>query len=231
MTIRQELQTTGGKQLVELFELDCTTIGGSVLRFHNGVNELGTDVVWQGNTYLRFPLEASGFEYNGKGQLPRPSLRVANVTGLLGALVRTYQDLVGCKFTRRRTMLKYLDAVNFVGGVNASADPTAALPDDVYFVDRKATENKVLIEFELSAAFDVAGVKLPRRFIVQNICPWTYRGGECGYTGTAYFDSTDTPTPSLSQDSCGKRMASCKARFGEHAELPFGGFPAAGLVR
>jgi hypothetical protein len=26
-------------------------------------------------------------------------------------------------------------------------------------------------------------------------------------------------------------MASCKARFGEHAELPFGGFPAAGLVR
>ncbi|TCS68254.1 hypothetical protein EDC61_1305, partial [Sulfuritortus calidifontis] len=30
---------------------------------------------------------------------------------------------------------------------------------------------------------------------------------------------------------CGKRLASCKLRFGPYAELPFGGFPAVGLLR
>ncbi len=231
MTIQQDLQGLAGGSLVELFELDATNIGGTLLRFHNGKNGLGNDVVWNGNTYTAFPIEAEGFEFSGRGQLPRPVLRVANVTGLLGALVRSYQDLVGSKLTRKRTLVKYLDAVNFPGGVNASADPSAALPDDVYFIDRKASENKVLIEFELAAAFDVAGVQLPRRFVVQNVCPWAYRGGECGYTGTAYFDRLDAPVGTLEADVCGKRLGSCKIRFGEYAELPFGGFPAAGLVR
>lgn len=231
MSIQQDINTPGAKQLVELFELDATAAGGTVLRFHNGSNQLGTDVVWQGNTYSRFPIEASGFDFSGRGQMPRPVVRVANVTGLLGALVRTYQDLLGSKLTRRRTLMKYLDAVNFTGGVNPTADPTAALPDDVYFIDRKATESKVMIEFELSAAFDVAGVQLPRRFVVQNVCQWAYRGAECSYTGSAYFDANDAAVSSLAQDVCGKRLSSCKARFGQFSELPYGGFPAAGLVR
>lgn len=229
--IQQDLQQLQPGYLVELFELDCTSVGGDVLRFHNGSNQLRADVVFDGLTYMAYPIQASGFEFTGRGQAPRPSLTVANVTGLLGALVRTYDDLVGCKLTRRRTMLKYLDAVNFPGGVNPTADPTAQLPEDVYYIDRKSTENKVLIEFELAAAFDVAGVQLPRRYIVQNVCPWRYRGGECGYTGTVYFDANDQLVPNPGQDVCGKRLNSCKVRFGEFAELPFGGFPAAGLTR
>lgn len=231
MTITADLQSLEPGRIVELFELDATPAGGSVMRFHNGLNELGANVTWDGNIYTAFPIEATGFEFSGRGQLPRPVLRVANVTGLLGALVRTYQDLLGCRLVRKRTLVKYLDAVNFPGGVNPAADPTAALPDDIYFIDRKASESKTLIEFELSAAFDVAGVQLPRRFVVQNVCQWAYRGPECGYTGTTYLDAADAPVGTLAADSCGKRLASCKARFGEHAELPFGGFPAAGLVR
>jgi len=229
--INQDLQKLQPGYLVELFELDCTNVGGSVLRFHNGKNQIGTDVVWQGNSYTAYPIEATGFQFSGRGQLPRPVLRVANVTGVLGALVHTYQDMAGCKLTRRRTLLKYLDAVNFTGGVNPTADPSAALPDDVYFIDRKASENKIQIEFELAAAFDVTGVQLPRRFVVQNVCAWVYRGGECGYTGTAYFDTADQPVATSAQDACGKRLSSCQARFGQYNELSFGGFPAAGLTR
>jgi phage-related protein len=29
-------------------------------------------------------------------------------------------------------------------------------------------------------------------------------------------------------DVCGKRLTSCKARFGENFELPFGSFPSLG---
>ncbi|WP_108418393.1 hypothetical protein [Limnohabitans sp. MMS-10A-160] len=36
---------------------------------------------------------------------------------------------------------------------------------------------------------------------------------------------------SRAQDACGKRLVSCQKRFGVNAELPFGGFPAAGLIR
>jgi lambda family phage minor tail protein L len=229
--IEQDLQKLDPGQLVELFELDATALGGGVTRMHNGVNPLQSAVVWQGQTYSPFPIEVTGFETSGRGKLPRPTAKVANVTGIFGTLVRELDDLLGAKFTRRRTLVKYLDAVNFPGGVNPTADPTAALPDDVYFVDRKASENKVAITFELAASFDVAGVQLPRRFVVQNVCPWRYRGAECGYTGTAYFDRNDDAVVSAGLDVCGKRLSSCKARFGQNAELPFGGFPAAGLVR
>jgi len=163
--------------------------------------------------------------------VPRPRLRVANVTGAITALVLTYQDLVGAKITRKRTLAKYLDAVNFEGGVNPTADPLAEFADDVYYVDRKSRETRDVVEFELAASFDLEGVTLPRRQIVQNVCPWRYRGSECGYTGMAYFDANDQAVGSSSLDVCGKRLSSCKARFGQNAELPFGGFPAAGLIR
>jgi len=145
--------------------------------------------------------------------------------------VLTYQDLVGAKITRKRTLAKYLDAVNFEGGVNPTADPSAEFADDVYYVDRKSRETRDVVEFELAASFDLEGVTLPRRQIVQNVCPWRYRGTECGYTGTVYLDANDQAVGSSSLDVCGKRLSSCKARFGQNAELPFGGFPAAGLIR
>jgi lambda family phage minor tail protein L len=188
-------------------------------------------VVWQGNAFEAFPIEVEGFELNGNGQVPRPRLRVANVTGTITALVLTYQDLVGAKITRKRTLAKYLDAVNFEGSVNPTADPSAEFADDVYYVDRKSRETRDVVEFELAASFDLEGVSLPRRQIVQNVCPWRYRGSECGYTGTVYFDANDQLVGSSSLDVCGKRLSSCKARFGQNAELPFGGFPAAGLIR
>jgi len=163
--------------------------------------------------------------------VPRPKLKVANVTGSITALILSYQDLVGAKVTRKRTLLKYLDAVNFASGANPTADPSAEFADDVYFIDRKSRETRDVVEFELAAAFDLEGVSLPRRQIVQNVCPWQYRGSECGYSGTAYFNANDETVSSRAQDACGKRLISCQKRFGANAELPFGGFPAAGLIR
>lgn len=228
MSIQSDIQKLEPGAIVELFEVH---VGAEVFRFHSGVNELGNNVVWQGETYQRFPIDATGFEARGQGTLPRPKVSVANVTGLLGALVRENNDLVGCRFVRRRTFVQYLDAVNFPGGVNPSADPSAELPTDVYQIDRKSTENAVVVEFELAAAMDVHGVKVPRRQCVQNVCTWGYRSAECGFSGGAVADINDQPTTDISADQCGKRLGSCKLRFGAFAELPYGGFPAAGLIR
>ena len=231
MTVKAAIQTATPGALVELYDLDVTAIGGAqVYRFAADVNALGADIVWGGQTYTRFPLEASGFERGGQGKLPRPSLRVANVTGLIGALALELGDLVGAKVTRTRTFVQYLDVVNFAAG-NPTADPNQWLDREIWFIDRKAAENKIFVEWELAAAFDVAGVLLPRRQVIQNICTWRYRGAECGYAGGAVATANDAATSDPALDVCGKRLASCRLRFGAHAELPYGGFPAAGLLR
>ncbi|OXE37449.1 MAG: phage minor tail protein L [Phenylobacterium zucineum] len=229
-TIEAEVQKLAPSAIIELFEIDASVVGGGVYRFHSGKNEYVADIKWQGVTYSAFPIDATGFEWNGKGQMPRPKVTVSNVLGTITALVLAYQDLIGCKFTRIRTLAKYLDAANFIAG-NPDADPTAEFPRDVYYIDRKSSETNEAVEFELAASLDLAGVALPRRQIVQNYCPWRYRGSECGYTGTNYYDTNDSPVGTLAQDVCGKRLSSCRVRFGQYAELPYGGFPAAGLLK
>jgi len=86
MSIRSDIQKLDPGALVEMFVIE---VGGETLRFHAGVNELGNNIWWQSNEYTRFPIEASGFEVKSGGTLPRPKVRIANVTGLLSALVRS----------------------------------------------------------------------------------------------------------------------------------------------
>lgn len=230
MALLADVQSLDPGKLISLFVLDATNLGDAIYRLHPGTNELKNPVVWQGNTYSPFPMEASGFEMGSQGTLPRPTMRVANITGVLGALVKSLDDLVGAKVTRKRTLVKYLDAVNFSGGTNPTADPNAEFPNEIFFINRKVNENKVFIEFELASAMEVQGIKLPRRQIIQNICAWEYRSAECTYAGGAVANANDVPTSDINLDACGKKLTSCKLRFGTNNPLPYGGFPGAGLL-
>lgn len=226
-TIKADIQSLVPSAVIEFFVIDLTSLGDTIYYFHAGTNGLTTNITWQGQVYTAFPAQASGFDFTTNGQMPRPKLTLGNVGGSITALILAYKDCVGGTVTRKRTLAKFLDAVNFPGGINATADATAYLADDIYIIDRKSVETKNLVEFELAAAFDVSGVMLPRRQIVQNLCPWKYRGSECSYAGTNYFTDSDAPTM-IGNDVCGKRISSCKARFGAANQLPFGGFPGAG---
>ena len=230
-TIVSEVQKLEPSAVIELYELDLSQFGDNVYRFHAGTNGMSQPIVWQTHTYQPFPVKVAGFDMNGRGEIPRPKITVANVTGAITGLVLLFQDMIGAKVTRKRTLAKYLDAENFPGGTNPTADATAAFADDIFYIDRKSQETKDTVEFELTAAFDLYGVKLPRRQIIQNLCIWKYRSTECGYTGTTYFDANDNPVGSSVLDVCGKRLSSCKCRFGANNPLSFGSFPAAGLIK
>lgn len=209
-------------------------IDESILYFHNGTNELKEDVIWQTNRYSAFPIQAEGFEYTGSGQLPRPTMRIANVYSTISAYLVNFEDLVGAKVTRRRTYTKYLDAANFIGGVNGTADPTSELTTDVYRIDRKVTESPLIVEFELAAVWDIEGIQIPRRVIVQNLCSWIYKGTECGYVvplNGPYYDKSNIITTDVNSDRCSKQLAGCALRFDPNTGLPFGGFPGAGITR
>ncbi len=167
-----DLQSINPSAIIELFTLtlDQALHGATtVYRFHSGSNlNANGEIVWQGNSYLRFPITAEGFAYQ-KGQLPRPSLKISNATGLISALLLTVNettqgnDLTGAKVIRTRTMLKFIDAVNFANGQNATADNTAIIEEQVFKIDRKSSETRELVEFELAAPMDIAGVNCPKR--------------------------------------------------------------------
>jgi hypothetical protein len=122
-----------------------------------------------------------------------------------------------------------------INGFNPTADPAEFFPDEIWFIERKVAETKEMVEFELATAIDLNGEVLPGRQIMSNVCTWLLRGGYrgpyCSYTGSAYFDINDNPVADPGQDVCAGLVRSCKRRFGENNELPYGGFPAAGLVR
>lgn len=226
MTIQADLQSLSPTALLTFYSLDYTNLpGGTVLNFHAGTNGLSQPVVWQGITYTPFPVDAEGFDVTAKGPMPRPKLRVSNINGILSYTVKQFDDFVGAKVTRKRTFLKYLDAVNFATG-NATADPNQYLPDDLWFVERKMSENRQLIEFELSSAFDLIGQKLPNRQIIQNSCPWKYRGTECAWTGANFDINNASSTPA--NDVCAKTLTACRTRFASISQpIRFGGFPGA----
>lgn len=229
------LQEIAPSALIELFQLQLTQAQHGVNEtyyFHAGLNQgATTDIVWRGQSYMAFPIQAEGFDYVGQGQLPRPKIQISNILSTISALILTLPNgLDGAKITRIRTLARYLDTSNFIGGVpeGFTPDPTAEFPREIYYIDRKSAENREVVEFELAAVFDLAGIRAPKRACIANVCQWKYRSPECGYTGTAYFDDNDRAVGTLTQDDCGKRLSSCKARFGSTAELPYGSYPGIG---
>ncbi len=235
MPILADIASLEPGALVELFDLDMSVIGGDVVHFHAGTNYNGQAVVWGGVVYQPFPIMADGFDQTGSGPFPRPTLTVANVDGTITALVLEYQDLIDCKVTRRQTFAKYLDPVNFADGNNPSADSTQELPQEIYYIARRAAETGETVTFELANAVDRQGVRLPSRTVFQRTCTWQYKGAECGYVPGPMFDITGASVTDPALDVCSHLLSTgCKLRFYGKAGtsrgvvLPFGGFPGSG---
>lgn len=234
--ILTEALKSSPSRIIDLYEADFNSLGqNTILRFFSDTTELGDNVFWNGYEYNSIPCEMTDIEWSGAGQLPTPKFKVANVDGFLTILNRDYQDLLGLKVTRIRTMIKFIDAVNFNTGTNPTADPTAAFPPEIYYVDRKAIQTAIYSEYELVSALDISSVQLPRRTILQNLCSWKYKDPTtCNFThptsSPLYYKADGTLTGVQSQDVCGKRLSDCKLRFNQTTNiLNFGGYPGAGL--
>jgi hypothetical protein len=147
-----------------------------------------------------------GVEIASRGTLPKPKLTLTNQIQnanynffftKIKNTIRSIGDIIGLEVTRKRTFLKYLDAVNFksYGGIinddNFIIDPDnyAALPDDIFYIDRKLKENKEIIQYELSSIIDLENLKLPLRTMYSESCSLDYRGDGCEYGNNVYSSS------------------------------------------
>ena len=162
-----DLQSLNPSAVIELFELttDATLHGSTqTYRFHAGSNlNLNGEVVFAGNSYLRFPVEASGFAYQ-RGQIPRPTISISNALGTITAIllnvntVTTGNDLTGATVKRIRTTAKYIDAVNFpVTTTSSTTTTTIADPADAESVTYTVT----VVNVSGSNYFAINGVTNP----------------------------------------------------------------------
>jgi lambda family phage minor tail protein L len=232
-----------GSELVDMYSLDATIFGGAVYYFTPMTDPVITDVdgvktirneavVFNGITYLPIPVEFSGMETPGDGTLPRPRMKVSNVTLTFLGLINAYQDAVGAKVTRIRTFRKYIDG-------HAGADATAQFPADIFYIEQKLMQTKYFIEWELVSPLDIGNKMLPRNQVLSS-CGHAYRVWKdgafvttyatCPYAGTNYFTASGVVTTD-NLDKCGKRLSDCELRYPLTTDqLPFKGFPGVGLI-
>jgi len=192
-----ELQSLNPSSLIELFTLQLVegthyATGNpdsvpTIFRFHAGTSmNSNANIIWQGDTYQKFPIDAQGFEFSGKGQIPRPQLTMSNLGGISrsGAvlsvtdlliivnLTTPHNDLLGATVTRLLVLASSLDNANFSSGSNPFGTPNSnELPQEIYVIDRKMSESRNLVQFELTAANDTQNKRVPARQVTRTDFP------------------------------------------------------------
>jgi lambda family phage minor tail protein L len=222
-SIQQEIQKLEPSAVIELYQLQLTAaVNGADITYyyHAGTNSVYADIVFNSITYSAVPCSFEGFRRSTKGTLPTPTFTVANTNSAISVILNSYNPL-NAKIQRIRTCKKFLDG-------ESGADATAVFEsNDIWYISRVASENPTSVTFELTSKLDLTNLRLPRRQVTE-YCPWLYKGTECGYSGSSYFDVNDNSVTSSSDDKCGHRYSSCALRF-TSGDLPFGGFPSARL--
>ena len=195
-----ELNKVNPSSIIELFELQLT-VGKHIAtgnpqnlpttyRFHAGanLNNFG-EVIFQGNSYQRVAVKAEGFEQKSTGVLSRPLLTFSNLGGInrdpttdlvitMSDFLQTvnavtpHNDLIDAKLTRKMPLASELDNANFATGTNPFGTPSSnRLRDEIYVIDRKAVENRKVVQFELTAAHDLENKLIPQRVVTRDLFP------------------------------------------------------------
>ena len=220
--VASDIQELSPGRLIEMYELDLTTIGGTeIIYFTPVVEDDNTPITFNSVDYIPIQMETEGWEVTGEGTLPRPKITVSNVLLSFAGYVEDYDDMVGAKLTRKRTFKQYLDG-------ESEADPDATFPYDIFVIERKALQDRRTIVFELSAYMDFEGIMIPKRQILRDTCLHNYRiyvsgafdytNATCPYTkesstSPSYFDRSGDYTSTASNDRCGRRLSDCVLRF------------------
>ena len=191
-----ELNKINPSSIIELFELELT-VGlhipagnpnnlDTVFRFHAGanLNNFG-QIKFNNNLYQRVAVQIEGFQDTSTGTIPRPTLTFSNLGGItkdgtvmtmsdflaIVNLTTPGNDLLDAKVTRLMPLASALDNDNFVGDNPFGTPSTDRLQDRIYYIDRKAIENRQVVQFELVSVLDMQNKKIPARIVTRDLFP------------------------------------------------------------
>lgn len=120
-------------------------------------------------TYTPLPITFTGYENKADGAYSRPRVSFANILTTFKDVFGSNDDLIGKKVIRRKTLYSQLAS-------GSSSTPPVESPKQVFIIDRIESESPIQVIFELAAPFDLAGIKVPGRYIIPNTCAWIYQG-------------------------------------------------------
>lgn len=178
-----------------LIMLDMTLPNGSVIRIVRNTE----DVVYQGNTYSKFPFEIEPTTQSSKGEIPTVSLRVGNVTRILQAYLEDMNGLVGS--TVKITVVNAAYLSENYAELEMTFDVKATGSDAYWVTFTLGSPNPLKNRFPLY------------RYIAAH-CNWQFKSRECNYSG-----SSETCKRTL--DYC--RILNNSKRFGGYMGLQGGG--------
>jgi hypothetical protein len=175
--------------VLDLFEIKLNDFDG-YFRFHGSKN-LKSNIIFKGKEYLFIPCEISNLEYSSEGKQNRPTLSIANVNNYISNLIKDRRDLIGKRFYRKKILTKDLDDINF-GGSNkntlGASSFSSFISVDTFIIQKKNSENKDKVEFQLANILDLDGQTVPSRKVYNDICQWQYRACGCNYGKLLDYD-------------------------------------------
>jgi len=199
--VKKQLISLTPDAIVELFEIDFSNMQENVKRIQDAYgaspgtglkyrfcSSINTNqpIIWKGEKYNPMPIKLQGLESKNDGRFPRPNLTISNSGGVFSRIIYGNDDFVGCVVRRSRTYVRFLDKENFPENINpfGQGDTDAFLPEDLFYINKKMSENKEAIVFELSSSLELTNSPVPARKLMSNLCSWMYRCEiGCGYKG------------------------------------------------
>jgi len=161
-TVEQAVLKPELPAFIELFEVDCTNIPAvnTVYYFTAMTDGASGKVMFGLQAYDPFPIAITGIEHSSEGAPPRPTIALANINKLFGALSFLYEDLVGCTVTYIRTFETYLNTASRI-----SAAPLK------YTITKKVSHTSSGIVWELRSPLDKERAFLPARQMLKKDFP------------------------------------------------------------
>jgi lambda family phage minor tail protein L len=155
------------------------------------------DITWNGEQWIGFPFELDDVLEDSK-ELPRVTLKVSNITGIIQQYLEETQGGVGASVILRVVHSEHLDQ-------------TKPEIEETFSVQSTSTDAQ-WVTFELSGDFTTS-LRIPPDRYLKDFCPYKFKSLKCGYQG----DSS----------ACNKTLDDCRAksnaeRFGGEPALPGG---------
>lgn len=117
---------------------------------------------YNGNTYTPFPFQIDGIEESTKGEIPRVTLSVSNVTNLIASVIQEDIDNTPVKIS----VVRY-------------GENTADI--EFNFVANGVSYSEEWLTFELTAPVNF--VKSFPSMKYSQVCPFVFKGWQCKYSG------------------------------------------------
>ena len=158
MSLQDQIKEPNVGNVVELFKIDATSLGGSIIY----LTPSGLNVSFGGQAYTPFPIQMSNKTYDAEAAPSRPTMTVSATKGsILLNMILAYGDLVGAKVTYKKTFANFLDGA-------PDANPNEHFPEERFVIIQISSFSATGVSFVLSTQLDQPLLLLPRRQILRD---------------------------------------------------------------